>query len=215
MAVYNQLPSRFNYEKYYLDQAAGGPSFPIFRARQSGGLSFGFLAPLLRRHGVPLLKWLGGQAATLASNLGNTYLQEGRLSKENVKNQLKAQGKAAAGSVLDKIKQQIGSGMYHRDARLGALIPKYTGNANGFLTNQHHIRGPNVSETIFTPHSRQKRKTTKKHKVTTKHRKGKSKKGKAIKVKKAKSKSIQVKKTKSRTRKKVVKRQPPSHTIFS
>ena len=213
MTRYNQLPSRFNYERYYLDQAAGGPSFPIFRARQSGGFSFGFLAPLLRRHGVPLLKWLGGQAATLASNLGNTYLQEGRISKENLKNQLKTQGKAAAGSVLDKIKQQIGSGMY-RDARLGALVPRFAGTANGLLTNQ--TRGYNP-ESIFPPTSKGKRKGKRQGNSQGK-RQGKSqgkRQGTGKRRKATKKTSGKVPKRKTPKQRKPRKKAASSHTIFS
>ena len=213
MTRYNQLPSRFNYERYYLDQAAGGPSFPIFRARQSGGFSFGFLAPLLRRHGVPLLKWLGGQAATLASNLGNTYLQEGRISKENLKNQLKTQGKAAAGSVLDKIKQQIGSGMY-RDARLGALVPRFNGNANGLLTNQSQGYNP---ESIFpvrqTSKGKRKGKSQGKSQGKRKGKRRKTVKGK--KTGKGKKTSGKVPKRKTPKQRKPRKKAASSHTIFS
>lgn len=51
-SVYTRLPSKFDFTSYYLQQAGGGPTFPIYRARQRGG----FLAPLLRRHGIPFLK---------------------------------------------------------------------------------------------------------------------------------------------------------------
>lgn len=146
LSSYQQLPSKFDYTSYYLNQAAGGPSFPIFRARQRGGA---FLAPLLRRHGIPFLKWIGRQAASLATGVGGTYLDKGKVTKDDMKQMLKKQGKEAANSVLDKIKQQVGSGMMtmRRDARLGTLLPM-TGSErqDGIMSNLHRIRSPNSSD---------------------------------------------------------------------
>lgn len=143
---YQQLPSKFDYTQYYLNQAAGGPSFPVYRARQAGG---SFLAPFVRRHGVPFLKWLGKQAASLASGVGSAYLNKGSISKSEMKDLLKQQGKQAAHSVLDKVKQQVGSGTmtHRRDARLSALIPlTTTQQRDGILTNHHRIRPPIAGE---------------------------------------------------------------------
>lgn len=110
--MYQQLPTKFDYTQYYLNQAAGGPAFPVYRARQRGG---SFLAPFIRRYGIPFLKYVGRQAASLASGVGNAYLSKGSVSKSEMKDLLKTQGKEAAHSILDKIKQQVGSGtMTHR-----------------------------------------------------------------------------------------------------
>lgn len=198
MSTYKQLPTKFDYRSYYLNQSAGGPSFPIYRARQQGGLSFGFLAPLLRRHGVPLLKWLGGQAATLASGLGNTYLQEGKLTKDAVKQQLKSQGKAAANTALDKLKQQFGSGLLRRDARLSALIPMRSG--NNLLTSESRSVGNNLF-----PVGRAKRRKRSKVKKTAKRS---SKRGKRA----SNRKRTRVQKKRP---KKAGKQQLPPHTIFT
>lgn len=144
MSSFYKLPSKFDYYRYYSDQAAGaGPPFPVFKARQKGG----FIAPFVRRHGVPFLKWLGKQAATFATGVGKTYIDKGKVTKEDMKDMLKSQGKNIASSVLDKIKQQVGAGSmtHRRDARLSALVPQTTIPAqSGLLTNHYKIRGPNL-----------------------------------------------------------------------
>lgn len=171
--IYSALPSKFDYTQYYLNQAAGGPSFPVYRARQKGG---SFLAPFIRRHGLPFLKWVGRQAASLASGVGNTYLNKGNITKADMKDLMKQQGKDAAHSVLDKIKQQVGAGTmtHRRDARLSALIPMTTSDKrNGILTNQHRVRPPMPHEGVstFLEGSAPKRKTTTRRKPRkTKHR---------------------------------------------
>lgn len=139
--MYQQLPSKFDFTQYYLNQAAGGPSFPVYRARQRGG---SFLSPLIRRHGIPFLKWIGKQAASLAAGIGTSYLNKGSVSKDEMKQIFKKQGKEAAHSVLDRMKQQVGSGImtHRRDARLSTLIPLGTQQRDGMLTNQHMIRQP-------------------------------------------------------------------------
>ena len=147
LSSYGRLPGRIDYHRYFAEQAAGGgPSFPIYRARQAGGLSWGFLTPLLRRHGVPLLKWMGKQAATLATGLGKTYLDQGRLSRDDIKSQLKTQGKQAASAALEKLKQQMGSGR--------APFPPLNVNR----TNYPHAMAP-ANPMLFPP---TRRKTTRK-----------------------------------------------------
>lgn len=191
MSVYTRLPGRFDFNGYYMNQAGGGPSFPIYRARQRGG----FLAPFLRRHGIPFLKWIGKQAASLASGVGNQYLEKGSLSKSDLKQLLKQQGKKTAHSALDNIKQQVGSGAtmnFRRDGRLSTLIPTTTRKRDGAIAPLHGIRPPFASEashslgsppdhpSINRPvSSRKKRKTTSKRKPkkrTKKPAKGKKKK---------------------------------------
>lgn len=197
-SVYTRLPSKFDFHSYYLNQAAGGPSFPVYRARQHGG---SFLAPLIRRHGIPFLKWIGRQAATLATGVGNRYLEKGSLDKSDMKNLLKTQGKAAAKSALDNIKQQIGSGPtmnFRRDGRLSSLIPTTTKRREGLMAPLHGIRPPFASEYSHMlgspPETESARQTTKRRK-----KKGGAK-------KKTKRTKATVKKTKS------VKRKPKAKT---
>lgn len=145
-SVYARLPSKFDFRAYYLNQAAGGPSFPIYRARQHGG---SFLSPLIKRHGIPFLRWLGRQAASVATGIGSTYLDKGSLNKDDVKGILKTQGKKAATSALDKLKQQVGAGStmnFRRDGRLSALIPTTTRRKEGVITPFHGVRPPSGSE---------------------------------------------------------------------
>lgn len=217
-STYSRLPSKFNFRDYYLNQAGGGPSFPIYRARQRGG----FLGPLLKRHGIPFLRWIGRQAASLASNAGNAYLEKGSLSKEDMKGMLKQQGKKAARSALDSLKQQIGSGAMmnqRRDGRLAALVPSYTKRREGTITALHGIRAPsltehghplgssplgsNTSNIIVRTRRQQKRKSRSKRKVATdKKRQSKkaNKKKKGVTKKKTTKKSKANKKTKSRAK---------------
>lgn len=168
-SMYTRLPSKFDFNAYYLNQAAGGPSFPIYRARQHGG---SFLSPLIKKHGIPFMKWLGKQAASLASGLGNQYLEKGSLNKEDVKSMLKSQGKKAAQSALDKIKQQVGSGPtmnFRRDGRLRTLVPVATNNKSGVIAPIHGIRPPlqfelahmTGSPTVSSPIMRTRRRSTK------------------------------------------------------
>lgn len=185
-SVYTRLPSKFDFHSYYLNQAAGGPSFPVYRARQHGG---SFLAPLIRRHGIPFLKWIGRQAATLATGVGNRYLEKGSLDKSDMKNLLKSQGKMAAKSALDNIKQQIGAGPtmnFRRDGRLSTLIPTTTKRRDGVIAPLHGIRPPLHSEYSHTLGSPPETETA--HKVRRKKKKGgakkKSKKGKTSVAKK-------------------------------
>jgi hypothetical protein len=140
-STYDSLPSRFDWSSYYAQQAAGMPQFPVFRARQRGG----FLVPLLKAHGIPLLRWLGKQAASLATTAGTQYLNKGSLTKDDMKGLLKKQGKVAANSVLDRLKQQVGSGMmnHRRDMRLHSLLTP-SAQQDGLLTNVHRLRGPNL-----------------------------------------------------------------------
>lgn len=145
-SVYSRLPSKFDFHSYYAAQAAGGPSFPVYRARQHGG---SFLSPLIKRHGIPFLKWLGRQAATVATGMGNRFLEKGSLNKDDMKGLLKSQGKKAAHSALDKIKQQVGAGAtmsHRRDGRLGSLVPTTTKRREGMLSPLHGIRAPFPSE---------------------------------------------------------------------
>jgi len=201
---YDSLPTKFDFTKYYLNQAAGGPAFPVFRARQRGG---SFLTPLFKRFGIPAVRWLGKQAATLASGLGSSYLNKGKLTKDDVKGIVKKQGKEVAASVLDKIKQQIGSGSmtHRRDARLSSLIPVTTAHRDGALTNRHMIRGPTAEEQqsssfiplTTAPRRRRKTKRTplggasrKKRGKAARPHKSKSKKQKRGKTKRGHSKSL-------------------------
>lgn len=146
-SMYARLPSKFDFTTYYLQQAGGGgpSSFPIYRARQRGG----FIAPLLKRHGIPFLKWIGKQAASLATGVGNSYLEKGSLTKADLKAALKEQGKKSARSALDSLKQQVGGGAtmnLRRDARLSALIPTSTKTRRGIIAPLHGIRPPFASE---------------------------------------------------------------------
>ena len=170
-SAYRQLPTKFDYTQYYLNQAGGGPSFPVFRARQRGG---SFLAPFIRRHGIPFLKWIGRQAASLASGAGSAYLNKGSLSKEEMKDLLKKQGKEAANSVLDKMKQQVGSGTmtHRRDTRLSSLLPA---GVNGILSNQHWIRSPVVGgeSSIFNGIPSRRRKSARSKKASSRGSGGK------------------------------------------
>lgn len=201
---YDQLPTKFDFTRYYLNQAAGGPTFPVFRARQRGG---SFLTPLLKRHGIPFIRWLGKQAATLATGLGSTYVDKGRITKEDLKGMAKKQGKEVASSVLDKIKQQIGSGSmtHRRDARLSSLIPVSTIHREGALTNRHMIRGPSHKEQkqqvipLPAPATSPFAAAGRSRKLTK--RKGKQYK-ESGKEKKIKSKKKQIKGTKARNKRK-------------
>lgn len=175
MASYHQLPTKFDYTRYYLDQAGGAPSFPVFRARQRGG---SFLAPFIRRHGIPFLKWIGKQAASLASGVGNTYLNKGGITKSEMKDLLKKQGKEAAHSMLDNIKQQVGSGTmtHRRDARLATLVPMTTEQRDGILTNQHRLRPPALADGVMNMFSMKpkSRKTASKRTSRTNQRSSKT-----------------------------------------
>lgn len=200
--MYNHLPTKFDYTQHYLNQAAGGPSFPVFRARQRGG---SFLSPFIARHGIPLLKWLGKQAATLATGFGSAYLDKGKISKEDMKHMLKKQGKEVAHSVLDRIKQQVGSGgsmTHRRDARLAALVPMATDAMDGLLTNQHRLRPPPGGGMRATKKKKRKKRTA----TAAAKPKKRAKKAKRTK-----------KKTAARKPRKKVSRKPKSlpKTIFS
>lgn len=195
VSSYSSLPSKFDFKQYYLSQAGGsGPSFPIFRARQRGG----FLAPLLKRHGIPFLKWIGRQAASLATNAGNTYLEKGSLSKEDMKKMLKQTGKKAARSALDNLKQQIGSGPMmnqRRDGRLGALIPTVTKRREGTISSLHGVRPPLLSEQTHAlgspPDIDADRRIVRNSKGKKRKAKAKTlKKGKPVKKKKIASKKV-------------------------
>lgn len=221
-----ELPSKFDFKTYYLNQAAGGPTFPIYRARQRGG----FIGPLIKRHGIPFLKWLGKQAASFASGASNKYLEKGELSKDDFKQLLKKQGKAAATTVLDKVKEQVGSGMmnYRRDGRLSAILPDTTNMIDrhmtrfsptshaGFFPGSNGLTSSNVVKTKTkrkrkqqTPFKLKKKKTSKKRSNVTPRKK------RIISRKKILSKSQRsVKSPKKKTRST---RQPHNkfaHTIF-
>lgn len=218
-STYDSLPSRFDWSSYYSQQAAGMPQFPVFRARQRGG----FLVPLLKTHGVPLLRWLGKQAASLAATAGSQYLNKGSLSKADMKGLLKNQGKTAAHSVLDRLKQQVGSGMmnHRRDMRLHSLLTP-TAQQDGLLTNVHRVRGPSLSSPFLSnPKLRGRRKKTK---TTGKKRRRKAAKAGADspKNKKKKKNSKTAKKRKTSNKKTGVKKRKTTrknksfnHTIFS
>lgn len=215
-STYDSLPSRFDWNSYYQQQASGFPQFPVFRARQRGG----FLVPLLRSHGIPLLKWLGKQAASLATSAGSEYLNKGSLSKQDVKGLLKKQGKVAAHSVLDRLKQQLGAGMmnHRRDMRLHSLLSP-TAQQDGLLTNVHKVRGPGLFPASRIAAIKKRRsKGSKKSKAVTSRSKPKKRKSTAKrKQPKAKSKKTnkkkQAKKIPISTRKRAKK--AFNHTIFS
>ena len=202
-SVYQHLPTKFDYTQYYLNQAAGGPSFPVYRARQRGG---SFLAPFILKHGIPFLKWIGRQAATLATGVGGAYLDKGKLSKDDMKALLSKQGKQTAHSVLDKIKQQVGSGTmtHRRDARLSTLVPLSTETRDGILTNHHRLRPPSRSEgftDIFNKSTASSMMATnRKRKRKSKSKAGAKKKPKTT-LKKKKQKSRLTKKGRKTSRK--------------
>lgn len=227
-SVYSRLPSKFDFRQYYLSQAAGGPTFPVFKARQRGG----FLFPILKKHGIRALKWLGRQAAELGTSAGNAYLEKGSLSKDEMKGMLKAQGKKAARSALDSIRQQIGSGPtmnQRRDGRLAALLPSTTNRKEGAITPLHSIRPPLLSEHSHSLGSPpevdrligripKKRSSRKRRKSVSKSKKSKRtpKKKRVAKAKKKGKKTAAKSKGKTKKEKKKKKaKSEPETTIFS
>lgn len=232
-SVYTRLPSKFDFTSYYLQQAGGAPTaFPIYRARQRGG----FLAPLLKKHGIPFLKWIGKQAASLASGIGNQYLEQGTLSKADLKKALKQQGKKTARSALDSLKQQVGAGgggasmNFRRDARLSSLIPTHTQQRRGTISQLYGVRPPFSSEQNWehnsfsaSPDRKTRRKPRKKQTVkrksakSTKTKAGRGHNKKATKKKKKnKTKKSGEKKKKGESSKKAKESlNHLKHTIFS
>lgn len=230
--MYHRLPTKFDYTSYYASQAAGAsPNFPVFRARQRGG----FIAPLLKRHGIPFLKWIGKQAASLASGIGNSYLEKGSLSKADMKSLLKDQGKKSAKSALDSIRQQVGAGGRspmsafngRRDARLGAIVPSTTKRRDGVLAPIHGVRASYPSEMTsdasapsFLQLPQKRRKTTKRRKTSTKGKQSPKRKGptkrkkKSSKTRKLNKGITALKKTVFR-KKRIPKNKISPHTIFS
>lgn len=216
-STYDSLPARFDYARYYQQQASGYPQFNVFRARQRGG----FIVPLLRAHGIPLLRWLGKQAASLATSAGTEYLNKGSLSKQDIKGLLKKQGKAAAGSALDRLKQQLGSGMmnHRRDMRLHSLTMP-TSQQDGFLPNLLRSRGPSSFRAITNRKSsgvtRRRKNGRKKKTVTATRKTNKTKRTKTTPSSKRKRKRIS-KTTSNRSGKNKKKKTSNSfnHTIFS
>lgn len=217
-----ELPSKFDFKTYYLNQAAGGPTFPIYRARQRGG----FIGPLIKRHGIPFLKWLGKQAASFASGVGNKYLETGELSKDDIKAMLKKQGKAAATSVLDKVKEQVGSGYmnYRRDGRLSTILPD-TSNVAGshrrhfYPTSQtslfHNSMSNLSSANQFKKWNPKKQSLSKSKKKSSKASPTKTRKRKATGRKKIARKTRIPKKTAKKTqKKKLSSNNNIAHTIF-
>lgn len=103
-----------DYERYFYNQVTTGssPDFISSRGlawrRQTGTGIFSFL----RRAGKPLLKFFGKQAAGLATSVGKSYLENSRLSKEDLKSVLKQQMREAASDLVEKAqaKLQTGSG---------------------------------------------------------------------------------------------------------
>jgi hypothetical protein len=231
--IYQRMPQKFDYQSYYSQQAAGGtPNFPIFRARQRGG----FIAPLLKRHGIPFLKWIGKQAASLATGMGNNYLEKGSLSKSDMKSLLKDQGKKSAKSALDAIRQQVGAvrggaSLFNvrRDARLGALVPLSTRQREGVMAPIRGVRASFPSEMTTADHALtsnsslhsfpRKRKQSKRRKKSPVKSKKSVKKRKTTGKKKSKGRKLKkaltaIKNTIGR-KKKIPKNQPSPHTIFS
>lgn len=223
-STYSRLPSKFDFRQYYLSQAAGGPTFPVFRARQRGG----FLFPILKKHGIRALKWLGRQAAELGTSAGNAYLEKGSLSKDEMKGMLKTQGKKAAKSALDSIRQQIGSGPtmnQRRDGRLAALLPQTTRRKEGAISALHSIRPPLLSEHSHSLGSPpevdrligripQKRKSKKRRKTVAKSKKTKRT-SKSTKKSKQGKKSAVTSKSGKKKKKKEKAKSDPETTIFS
>lgn len=107
-----------DYDSYFLAQVTTGsssvsPDFISSRGvawkRQSGSGLFSFL----KRAGKPLLRFLGKQAAGLATNVGKSYLENSRLSKEELREALKTQMREAASDLVEKARTKLqgGSGL--------------------------------------------------------------------------------------------------------
>lgn len=123
--VYCSCDSDFT--RHFQHQAGAGFSdLTIFRGHPyQRGYGIG---SLLKRFGVPILKFLGKQAIKTGIDIGNDYL-----SGSNLKQSIKKQGKASLRSVirdglgqLDNLFDQTGSGIRKRKRKLATNNRKTT-----------------------------------------------------------------------------------------
>ena len=104
-----------DYGPYFLSQVETGsssssPDFISSRGvawrRQSGNGLFSFL----RRAGKQLLRFVGRQAAGLATSVGKSYLENSRLTKEELRDALKSQMREAASDLVEKARSKLQGG---------------------------------------------------------------------------------------------------------